>query len=206
MMVSAIQSQIVSITGQVEKPGAYEMQEGDSVPELIARAGGAKPEAALMRISVTRKNGTVQVVDALEAMRDGKKMNVPLEAGTFVVVPLNQRTVTVLGAVNNQGTFVIPEDKALTLGDALSKAGGTRQLAKVSQIGLFKEDPNNAGKVSKPEVVAINQISNGQLVLNRALEEGTIVYVPEGKLTQSAWQKLTSGLSAFALLGRGLGF
>jgi protein involved in polysaccharide export with SLBB domain len=201
--VSAIESQTVYISGQVQRPGTYAIKEGDSVPELITQAGGATPEAALTRVTITERDGNLQTVDALGAIRDGKKMNVPLSAGAIVIVPTNQRTVTVLGAVNKQGTYVIPEDKPLTLADALSQAGGTRQLAKVSEIGIFDRNATGPdGKTLKRKVVAINQVSNGQLVLNQPLEEGAIVYVPEGKLSQSAWQKLTSGLSAFSLLGR----
>ena len=201
--VSEAQSQIIFISGQVQKPGAYELKDGDSLPELITQAGGPTPLAALMKISVKHKDGTVQTVNALEALRDGKKLDFVLSAGAFVVVPQNLRSVTVLGAVNKQGTFVIPEDKPLTLADALSQAGGTREKAKVSEIGLFDRDATSSnGKTLNRKVVAINQVSNGQLVLNQPLEDGVIVYVPEGKLTQSAWQMLTSGISSLALFGR----
>lgn len=202
--VSAIESQMVYINGQVKLPGAYEIKEGDSVPELIARAGGTTPEAALTRISITQRDGNTQVVDALEAVRDGKKMDFPLREGAMVVVPENKRKILVLGAVNKQGSYTIPENEQLTLGEALGLAGGPRERAKVMEIGIYKQEgqegtPN--AKVSKPQILALNQMQNGQLALNRPLEEGTIVYVPEGKQSLSTWQRITSSLSSVAALG-----
>ena len=200
--VSATQSQTVFISGQVERPGAYEMKEGDSVPELIARAGGVTSDASLSRIAVTQRSGTSETLNALEAVRDGKKMNYELRDGAVVVVPENKSKILVLGAVTKQGSYTIPENEQLTLGEVLGLAGGARERAKVWEIGLFKKDANDPGKVSPPKIVSINQVKDGQLALNQPLEEGTIVYVPEGKLTQSAWSKLTSGISSLALFGR----
>ncbi len=201
--VTSAESKKVIISGQVQRPGEYELNEGDSVPELIARAGGPTLAAALSRISVTPLGGTSQTVDAYQAVQTGQKLNFPLGKGDFVVVPENKRTVVILGAVNKAGAILIPEKETLTLATALGLAGGPQKEAAVKEIGIFRKDPTSpTGQSEKPLIVSLQQKKGGPSALNMPIEEGSVIYVPEGKQSSTIWSKISSLASAALALTR----
>lgn len=180
--ITTREAQTVFISGQVKNPGAYELKEGDSVPELIVRAGGALPEAALRQVSIVKRDGNAQSVDIATALTEGgdRGKDFPLQQGDFVVVPENKAAVLVLGGVSQPGRKMIPENRPMTLGDALAAAGGARDRARVSQILLLNEDKSAPDGVRR-RTVRIEASEKGQLVLNQPLEPGTVVYVPDPK-------------------------
>lgn len=201
--VTAQESKMVTISGQVKTPGVYELTEGDSVPELIARAGGAMPAAALSRVVVTPRGGTSQTVDAFAAIQNGQKLDFPIHEGDIVVVPENKRTIVMLGAVNKAGAILVPENETLTLATALGLAGGTQPNAGVKEIGIFRKDPTSpTGRALQPQIVSLQQGKGGLNALNMPLEEGSVVYVPEGKVKSTVWSKIGSVASAVLALTR----
>ncbi|RYG86814.1 MAG: hypothetical protein EON58_21310, partial [Alphaproteobacteria bacterium] len=60
--ITQIQSSFVTISGEVSRPGPYEIQPGETLPELLARAGGQTSEAALTRV-VLKRGADAQTVD-----------------------------------------------------------------------------------------------------------------------------------------------
>lgn len=214
--VSSKEAQTVFVSGEVKTPGAYEVKEGDSVAELIVRAGGPTPLASLARISVVKRDGTPQTLNLAAPLIEGnaKALDFPLQQGDFVVVPKNNSVVLVLGAVQQPGRYPIPETGLFTLGDALAAAGGARDRAKVKEIMLLRQDANAAntpagtiGKFDVPgqpglqrQIVSVQGAQNGQLALNQPLQAGTIVYVPEGKQVSGSWGLIISSLSILSRL------
>ena len=204
LSIASKDAQTVFISGEVKNPGSYELKEGDSVPELIVRAGGALPEAALTQVSIVSKDGSAHNVDIALALTEGgnKGKDFPLQQGDFVVVPENKNAILVLGAVSQPGKKLIPENEPLTLGGALAAAGGSKDRARVSQILLLNEDKNAPDGVQR-RVVRIEASKNGELVLNQPLAPGTIVFVPDAKDRSGGPLNILSSLStAFALLFR----
>ena len=203
--VAAKEVQIVFVSGEVKTPGAYELQEGDSVPELIVRAGGPTPLAALTRISVVkREGGAAQTVNIANALIEGgdRPDEFALQQGDFIVVPKNEAAVLVLGAVLRPGRYPIPETEQLTLGEALGLAGGARERAKVKEIAILRQDPAVPGAAGlKRQVVSIASTKDGQLALNQTLLPGTVVYVPEPS-QPGALQRALSWISPLTMLFR----
>ncbi len=202
--IASKDAQTVFISGEVKNPGAYELKEGDSVPELIVKAGGALPEAALTQISVVKRDGTAHLVDAANAIKEGgdRGKDFPLQQGDFVVVPENKNAVLVLGAVAQPGRKMIPENAPLTLGNALAAAGGAKDRARITQILLLNEDKKAPDGVQR-RIVRLDGSKGGELTLNEPLAPGTLVYVPDAKDANRGPLGLLSSLStAFALLFR----
>ena len=91
IMVKTINSRRVFITGQVEKPGPYALNNPATVLQLISMAGGLKEFAKGKNISVLRTEGGRQVVhhfnyqDALN--RKNLEHNIELLPGDTVLVP-----------------------------------------------------------------------------------------------------------------------
>ncbi len=200
--VSAIKKATVFISGEVKLPGSYELSEGDSVPELIARAGGPTDDAALTRVSVSQHSGsrTSSIVDVSAAMRrgDGAKLNLPLGDGDLVVVPRSTNRFLVMPAVNKPGSYAIPEDRPLTIGDAISMAGGPRNLAKLKQIALLRQTPNGVER----RILSLDRVENGRLVINEQVQNGDLIYVPEKDITESGLRGMSSLLGGAAALLR----
>lgn len=91
VMVKTINSRRVFITGQVEKPGPYPLNNSATVLQLIAMAGGLKEFAKGKNISVLRFEDGQQVVhrfnyqDALN--RKNLNLNIGLLPGDTILVP-----------------------------------------------------------------------------------------------------------------------
>jgi polysaccharide biosynthesis/export protein len=91
VMVKEIKSRKVFITGQVEKPGSYQLNNPMTVLQLIAMAGGLKEFARGKNISIIRPERGEPATfrfnyqDALS--RDNLKQNIELKPGDTVLVP-----------------------------------------------------------------------------------------------------------------------
>ncbi|MBV9470781.1 MAG: SLBB domain-containing protein [Abitibacteriaceae bacterium] len=193
--VSTAKSNVVFISGEVKTPGMYELKEGDSVPELIARAGGPTPQASLAHINVVERDGTTQIVNAL--MNNGQKPNLPLQEGDYVVVPKNTARVLVMNAVNQPGYVAIPENGKLTLGEALIATGGPKDRAKLHQVAVMRQSPTGIDQ----RVVSLDKVYNGQMAVNITLQDGDVVYVPQGNQSGSSLSAITSVLGTLGIFG-----
>lgn len=180
--VSVAKSEMVFITGEVKTPGAYVIQEGDSIPDLIARAGGPTDEAALRKVSLQRRTGPGLQLDVFDAIREGgAKSDVKLQEGDYVVIPKNKNMVLVMPAVQKPGYYPIPENTPLTIGKALSLAGGPKDRARLNQVVVVRQGP----KGIESQVVPLGRTQGKTLGINEELRPGDLLYVPEGKQPSS---------------------
>jgi protein involved in polysaccharide export with SLBB domain len=185
----ATRTRTIFVAGDITTPGVYEIQEGEGLGELLLRAGGPLPTAALSRVSLTRRDGLVQSMD-LSALLDGEKpqIDVALQQGDVINVPRNPNQVMVMNAVQRPGYVAVPERKKLTLANALLAVGGPVNNAKTKQIAIVRRLPN--GETEK-RIVSLQDVQKGNVaVLDIELEAGDIVYVPETVVKQSALSQL----------------
>jgi protein involved in polysaccharide export with SLBB domain len=127
----------------------------------------------------------------------GKKINVPLQDGAFVTVPQNLQRVLVMAGVKNAGMVTMPEDRPLTVGEAIGMAGGTKDRAKLTQVGLMRQTGNGVAR----EVLDLGRVDKGRSALNIVLQHGDILYVPEGKpVTTSILDTVVRSLGPLSLL------
>jgi protein involved in polysaccharide export with SLBB domain len=123
----------VSVTGQVDKPGAYDLEEGLTILSLLAQAGGPKEGAALRKVHVLR--GAAQIPFDLypvivDRETDESVTKFRFKAGDVLVVPEIQARYGVMGQVAKPGYFYLPEkDSEATVLKALALAGGPLQGA-----------------------------------------------------------------------------
>lgn len=91
VMVKEVKSRKVFITGQVEKPGSYQLNNRMTVLQLIALAGGLKEFARGKNISIIRPAGGESATfrfnyqEALD--RHNLQQNIELKPGDTVLVP-----------------------------------------------------------------------------------------------------------------------
>ncbi len=203
--VSEIKNVTVFINGQVKTPNAYQMKDGDGIAALIARAGGPTDDAALSRVAITARGGQTRTVDAASILRDGSGLSLPLRDGDSIVVPRSLNRVLIVGAVNKPGSFALPEDRPMTIGEAINFAGGTQGGARAREIVLLRPvagtGANGAQSVQRRSF-RLDRAQNGQLAFAEPVFKGDVIYIPEGKVSQSTLGLLNSFLPAASLLLR----
>ena len=132
-------SNMVTIFGQVFKPGKYEIKPGERLMDLVIMAGGFTP-------LVTRENIKVQNIARPDSVisidikrffidRDDK-LNIVLQYGDMVTVPTTPTTVTIVGQVQKGGTF--PYEPGTLLSYYLGMAGGYAERASTGNIRISR--------------------------------------------------------------------
>lgn len=94
---------------------------------------------------------------------------------TINIVEQENREVTVLGQVQQPGTF--PYRERLTLVQAISLAGGLTPMAQGKKVKLTRQLPNGR----KTYQVSVSDITSGK-ASDPALQPGDIVFVPESPI------------------------
>ncbi len=143
-----------TVSGFVEYPGNYAIQEGETtLQDLVDMAGGFRPAAhipgAVLQRSQTRRPNaqartnslgfvgrtflqeslqgdqqlSINVARALNAPQD----TIRIYSGDQLIVPRDERSVLVVGEVNQPG--YVPYARRLNLSDYINEAGGTGELA-----------------------------------------------------------------------------
>lgn len=195
IVISSTRMQTIFVSGQVRSPGAFELKERDGLTALLARAGGATPTGSLRRVTITRRDGTVQMVDALDAVKTGTSIPVELQEGDYVVVPENLNRVLVMAAVRAPGMYTIPEDRPLTVAEALAMAGGPAERAKLKEVAILHQTPEGVQR----RVLSLNSARDVQINSSVTLRDGDILYVPVGTQGRSAWDVITRGVGLLSV-------
>jgi protein involved in polysaccharide export with SLBB domain len=153
----------VDVRGEVAAPGAIYLYQADTLEEALLAAGGPLP--------------TASTVDA-SLIRDGKDVPLPLGGAALRQAPQTGDTVvvraaphvTVLGQVPTPGELTLKNGS--TLLSALYVAGGPTRWANVKDVQVVHEGARHSYDLS--------HLPYGDLSTNIALDDGDVVYVPEG--------------------------
>jgi len=181
----------VAVSGQVEEPGLYEIQEGDRVLDAILKAGGVTKEAIVDKATVVKRTGEEIEINIEELLEDGKmELNIPVDPGDTVMVTKPGKRVVIAGDVETPGVYSLEENANVL--DALVMAGAYRK-PDLEQIGVFR---NVDGQTASFEIDAEKLFENPTPDLNIALEKGDVIYIPEaGKFDPTAFTVTTGLLS-----------
>ncbi len=210
LSVSAIRNILVSINGQVKTPSQFEMKEGDGIATLLARAGGPTDDAALSQVVILSRGGTTKTVDVAPVYRSGIGISEPLRDGDAVIVPRNEARVLVIGAVNRPGSYAVPEDRPLNIGDALALGGGPQAGSRAREVVVMRPAPGAAltsgqtkgGQGVQRFAYRLDRAEKGQLGSMQPVFKGDVIYIPEGKVRPSTFNLLNSFLPAASLFLR----
>lgn len=94
----------------------------------------------------------------------------------ITVLEYAQRSITVLGAVGNPGTVLIPPERTLTLLEAIARSGGFSRLANQKSVSLTRNLPDGrtANFTINAELMMSGDKDNQWIV-----KDGDIISVPE---------------------------
>ena len=156
----------LTINGAVYQPGTYEFG-GDvkTVRQLVAKAGGVKPDAFLNRAVLHREHEdkTLEVISVnLGKVLSGEDRDIVLQKNdelfiTSVTDLRENETMTIHGMVTNPGTF--PFASNTTVEDLIIMAGGLREGASLARVDIARRKHDVNGLVQTDEVAEVITLS-----------------------------------------------
>ena len=157
VLVIEVQSQLVAVMGQVNKPGQYPLQASHKVLDLLAQAGGVV-QGAVGGLVV---NGTgVAGDDATLVRRDGTKVSISLPGlfsgdstqnpsvagGDSIYVPRAPQFY-VYGEVQRPGVYKL--ERNMTVSQAISAGGGLTDRGSDRRIVVKRREPDGTERQHK---------------------------------------------------------
>jgi polysaccharide biosynthesis/export protein len=189
-----LQSSFVTIMGQTELPGNYQINAGMRILDALAEARGFRTglvkgtdkELADLSGSFIVRDNKVLPVDFLELVRKGNQLhNIPLQDGDYIFISsLANQELYILGEILNPNAYLYKEN--LTLIQLITFAGGFTNNA-------HKKAYLIRGTLSHPRVFIIdtNAILRGNAT-DLILKPNDIVYIPRTMLGD--WNQVISQL------------
>ncbi len=181
VLVPEVDNQVI-VTGEVDKPGAYEVQPNTRVLTMLAAAGGPTPMADLRHTTIMRDGKSIRV-NLQQTLDPGgldpdsaAAQNSPVFPGDVVFVPRGG-VAYVLGAVAKPGAYPVQEDT--TIVDAIAEAGGIAAHGTPKHILLARRDERG-----EPVIVQLNMnvvVAKGGSEPMLKLRPGDIIYVARQK-------------------------
>ncbi|OEZ67702.1 polysialic acid transport protein KpsD precursor [Janthinobacterium sp. HH103] len=145
IIVTQLQSQQVSVLGQVNRPGRYPIEGKRSLMDMLAMAGGVSQDGGDAVSLIRKRNGktTREIVDIVEMVRSAD-LNRDLDvAGNDVIFVERAPRFYIYGEVQRPGAFRL--ERSMTVLQALSVGGGLTQRGTERGIRIKRRD--EAGKL-----------------------------------------------------------
>jgi polysaccharide export outer membrane protein len=146
IQVGQIRSSVISVLGQVAKPGRYPIETvGAKVSEMIAVAGGVVPGGADVVTLVGTRNGrAIKLdIDLPAILQSGKnELDLQVENGDIIYAD-RAPSAYIYGEVQRPGMFKL--ERGMTLMQALAQSGGL--TARGTQRGIKVHRRDASGNV-----------------------------------------------------------
>jgi polysaccharide biosynthesis/export protein len=95
---------------------------------------------------------------------------------SVIVLKYAERSVNVIGAVNTAGRIQFPQERGLSIVDAISLAGGQNRFADLKRVKLTRKNPNGQVVTQEIDVDMLMKRGGRDAV---PLEKGDVIFVPE---------------------------
>ena len=143
IQLAQIRSSVISVLGQVAKPGRYPIETvGAKVSEMVASSGGVVPGGADIVTLVGSRNGrSIKLdIDLPAILQSGKaELDVVVENGDILYVD-RAPTGYIYGEVQRPGQFRL--ERGMTLLQALAQSGGLTARGTERGIKVHRRDAN----------------------------------------------------------------
>lgn len=130
---------LVSIKGEVNRPGIYELKDGQNLMTLIDMARGIRPTGLKKRVQIrsVQPNEERIVIDVnLNQPENNQKLYDGDEVNVFPVLPEYQNTVEVEGSVARPGTYELK--KNMKISELIKAADDVLGEAYLARADLFR--------------------------------------------------------------------
>lgn len=140
MLITALNSQQVSVLGQVNRPGRYPVDGKRKVLDLLAMAGGIATDGGDMVSLVRTRDGatTRETIDVIDMVRKGElNRDYEVSGGDVIFVERAPRAY-VMGEVQRPGPFRI--ERGMTVQQAVSAGGGLTPRGSNTRMRITRRD------------------------------------------------------------------
>jgi len=207
--ITEFRSQPVSIVGSVSAPGVHQLEGRKTLVEMLAVAGGLRPDAG-PTVKITRRLefGRVPLPGAvddpthqysiaeinLKSVMEAKnpEYNIAIRPHDVISVP-HADVVYVIGEVGHAGALPLNETDSLSVLEAVSSSGGMLRTAAVSHARILRPVP---GQQKRTElVVDFKKIMAGQSE-DIPLLAGDVLVVPGSTGKHAVYRALEAAVTA----------
>lgn len=184
-------ARMVYVMGEVQKPGAFENQDGATFLDILANAGGPTRFAETRQIRLLRANGKVvpfdlqdytekgSLIAPLPEIVAGDAIFVPEKTATdqnsWLKVPPN-RAIYIMGAVRSPGRYEWSDE--MNIFDLLAHAGGPEERADISATQVIIRHPDGRMESEVFDLARFHE-EGGHIKDVPVLKAGYTVMVPE---------------------------
>jgi polysaccharide export outer membrane protein len=173
-VVLQFQSQLVSVLGEVNRPGRYPLDRPSTLTDVMAMASGATANGSEIVTVASMRDGKPEKheYDLREWFDHGQASQNPTIHGDDIIY-VQAREVSVLGQVNRPGKYSVVSG-VRNVGDFLSMAGGIAPGgADTIVVSILRN-----GKLDKREIDVDQLFRSGDTAANIELRGGDMIYVP----------------------------
>jgi polysaccharide biosynthesis/export protein len=179
VFVRDFNSQKVSVIGTIQNPGTYTLTGQRTIIQLIAQAGGLRPEAGrsvlIFRLAPDGRTARLTIDKEELLVKGNPAWNITLRPGDVINIPGQQMiSVSVLGAVASPGVYTLNAGSDGTLLKAIARAGGLKRASK-SGIGIKRKDADGKEKLYEVDLGKILSGDEPDLVL----QDGDLIIIKE---------------------------
>ena len=205
--MTELRSQPVSVMGEVNKPGEYQLQGEKTLLEVLSLAEGVKADAGnKVRISRSVDQGELPIPSAAPdpsgrfyvaeaGLRDALDHKSAVSALIMrphdVITVEAGQTIYVMGDVNKQGAYPVGQREQITALQAMSLAGGPLATAKLSKARILREKADGT-RADIP--VDMDKVLEGKAD-NVPLQAGDFLYIPDSRTKNVALKAAQAALS-----------
>jgi polysaccharide biosynthesis/export protein len=159
----------VSVTGEVNRPGAYDLAEGWRLSDLLGAAGGLPPGVREedVQVTVVSRSGERRQAMLPQASEDAAS-NLAVAEGDVVHLDSGGISVYVVGQVKSPGLQRLQRGNGVL--EAIAGAGGTLSHASLSKVRLVRlsgaeESLNLVPALTRGEPSALPKLRQGDLLV-----------------------------------------
>lgn len=167
-------SQIVELDGNVKRPMAYELKEGETVQDLIGYAGGFTSDAYQDNLRMVRQNGREYQVYTIDQpdyasfqLMDGDVLTVGAMLDRFT------NKIEINGAVYRPGVYQL-SDGTSTVSQLIAKADGLKGDAFTNRALLHREREDLTLEVIPVDIKAVLDGTAEDI----RLQKNDVLYIP----------------------------
>jgi protein involved in polysaccharide export with SLBB domain len=156
----------VYVTGDVLRPGAYDVSSLSTPLNALFFAGGPTPEGSLRTIFHKRAGKLVQQVDVYDLLLHGVRSDLQgLESGDTIFVPPASGEVTVEGMVRRPAIYELNGEKSLA--EVLELAGGVLPTGTLRHVDVERVEAHESRTMLRLDIPE----NNNEQAVNKALED-----------------------------------
>jgi protein involved in polysaccharide export with SLBB domain len=147
-----LRSNLIYVTGDVLRPGAYMISSAGTVLSALYAAGGPSNNGSLRQVEVRRNGTLIGTLDLYDYLMQGDASgDIRLQNGDIIFIPVHLPRVRMVGNVTRPATYEIRPTE--TLADALRFAGGftanaSRQRVQIERIVPPAQRENGRDRVT----------------------------------------------------------